>query len=852
MSRSNRFWIFPRPVPRRSLAGAMLLADIDSRWRLEVLVAKVYSRSMRTASAPYSRSRLFLVGLLAALSVIALVAGRWTLLAQGPAEPAGRNRNETAIPRNDRNAVALFEKYCFECHGDGVRRGDLALDELLKAPASDDSRRGWLKPWKIVRHEFMPPTGHPSPTAEERRTMFDWIAAAKLGVDFARPDPGRVTIRRLNRMEYENSVQDLFGIDFASESEYSSDIGDAVGNSVLRLRDRLPPDETAYGFDNIGDFLTLPPPLLERYFDIAELVVDRVLPPEGARSPERVFTPAMFRTVRSEAAKIEQTAAFDAPHPGKYAIETRFIVGGWNEFGGTYDFAAKIGTEAAGSEKVDVGGYKRIRVSKTVELPARKHPIVLSTTPQVTGKGGARKPLELRPTVRVIGPLGDQYLEHAEPYRRIFFKGEPPADRKEQRAYAREILERIASRAFRRPVDPQTLDGLTDLAAKNTRFDRGIAQATTAILTSPRFLFRAETQPRPDDPKSVHPLDEYSLASRLSYLLWLSLPDEELTRLAAQGELGKNLASPAKRMLADPKSARFFEDFPGQWLRTRNVLMTSISVRGAADKLDKVRKSMKQETEMLFGHIARGDRDLIELVTADYTFLDKPLADFYGIKGVPDKGVHKVSLGPDSHRAGILAHGSFLVATSNPNRTSPVKRGLFVLENLLAIEPPPPPPNIPALDDVKIEGAAKKMGRELLALHRAQKSCAACHAHFDPIGIALENYDVIGRWRTEENGRPIDTAEKTTTGEKIAGLGDVRDLLVRKREKFYQGVATKFMTYALGRALEPADFVTVDRAADRMMAEGGKFSVLLTTVLDSPAFRTRRGDDAGGVRGALS
>ena len=775
------------------------------------------------------------------MSVIANAASACALFAQGPSEPT---RDKT---------IALFEKYCFDCHGDGTRRGELALDDLLKAAPSDERRRDWLKTWKIVRHEFMPPTGHPSPTAEERRTMVDWIAAAKLGVDFAKPDPGRVTIRRLNRMEYENSVQDLFGIDFASESEYSSDVGDAVGNSVLRLRDRLPPDETAYGFDNIGDFLTLPPPLLERYFEIAELVVDRILPPDGLRSPERVFPPAKFRIARSaDPSKTEQSVSFEAPHAGRYTVEIRFIVGGWQEFGGTYDFTATIGTEPIGTEKVDVGGYKRVRVSKTVELPAGSHPRVLSTKPQAAGKDGNAKPLELRPTVRVIGPLGEQYLEHPASYKRIFVNGEPPADPKGQRAYAREILERIASRAFRRPVDPQTLDGLTDLAAKNTRFDRGIAQATTAILTSPRFLYRAETQPRPDDPKSVHPLDEYALASRLSYLLWLSLPDDELTRLASRGELRRQLASQAKRMLADPKSERFFEDFPGQWLRTRNVLMASISVRGAADKLDKVRKSMKQETEMLFGHIARGDRDLIELVTADYTFLDKPLADFYGIKGVPDKGVHKVSLEPDSHRGGILAHGSFLVATSNPNRTSPVKRGLFVLENLLAIEPSPPPPNIPALDDVKIEGAAKKTGRELLALHRAQKSCAACHAHFDPIGISLENYDVIGRWRDEENGQPIDTAEKMATGETIAGLRDVRDLLVRKKEKFYHAVAAKLMTYALGRGLEPADYVTVDRAADRMTAEGGKFSVLLTTLLESPAFRNRRGDDAGGVRGVAS
>lgn len=735
------------------------------------------------------------------------------------------------------DSADLIRKYCFECHGDGARKGGVDLEALLGSGARSGQQREWEKAWKIVRHEFMPPVGADMPTEAERQSITDWILRDVFAVEASRPDPGRVTIRRLNRVEYENSVQDLFGADLAAEQSYSSD----GAGAVLRLRDRLPPDDTAYGFDNNGDFQTVSVGLLEKYFDLAEFITGRVIQ-EAPREPEQQLGAA----VKASRSKVDVTTShavdFVAPKAGRYRVDVQFTLGGWQDFGGAYDFQLRIGDKPLARDLVEIGGYKRYRFTNTVELAAGTHPLVFTTDPRKPDFKGRTNHLELRSQVVVTGPLGAEHAAFSEPHRRLFARGAAPADAAGREAYAREILERVATRAFRRPVDAATVDGLVAISRSQPVFERGIGQAISAILTSPRFFYRAETQPRPDDPKSIHLLDEYALASRLSYLLWLSIPDDELLRLAGEGRLRSNLRAQVKRMLVDRKSERFFEDFPGQWLRTRNVLMTAIS---KDEMLAPVRGAMKRETEMLFEHIAREDRDLIELVTADYSFLNRPLAEFYGLTNVAGATFQKVTFTPGSHRGGLLTHGSFLVATSNPNRTSPVKRGLFVLENLLGIEPPPPPADVPALDDAKAGGMTPKTVREQLAVHRENKSCASCHAHFDPIGVVLENYDLIGRWRETENGVPIETREKAATGEALSGIDDLRSLFAARKGRFYRGATEKLMTYALGRGLDPADAPAVDAIVRSLLADGGKFSTLLSGVIESPAFQMRRGDEGG-------
>lgn len=756
-------------------------------------------------------------------SLLALALGISPLLASAQIKPDA--------------SLKLIEKYCYECHGDGMSKGKVALDELLKKGKASDHVGEWEKTWTIVRHEFMPPAGQPAPTEAERKAINDWIAREMLSVDFKKPDPGRVTMRRLNRMEYDYTVQDLFGHTFSVDAVHASD---NHGNQI-KLRDRLPPDDTAFGFDNIGDFQTISPSLLEKFFDIAEYVASQIIVTDGPKAPSLDLTKLPVKTEKiADPKRFNQVREFEVHHAGTFQLELTFSLGGWQEYGGAYDLTARIDDQELLKESVEIGGTKHYKFTKPVTLQPGKHSLTLSTVPHKADSKGITHFLELSPKTRLVGPLDDNLKEYPEAHRKIFFQGDAPADPVKRQAYARAILKRVASKAFRRPVEAETLDRLQAIALRNPQFEKGISQAISAILTSPKFLFRSETQPRPDDPKSIHQLDEHALASRLSYLLWLSLPDEELARHAQAGTLRKNLRAQVARMLADDKSSRFFEDYPGQWLRTRNVLMTAISRDG---KLNPVRASMKKETEMLFEHIARNDRDLIELITADYTFLDNKLAEYYGIKGVEGEEFQKVMLTPESKRGGILTHGSFLVASSNPNRTSPVKRGTFVLENLLGTPPPPPPPDIPPLDEDAVGSDKPKTVREQLALHRENKSCAACHAHFDPIGIVLENYDVIGIWRDKENGQAIESSEKTVSGETLTSIEDIRKLFAGRKEKFYRGATERLLTYALGRGLEPADAITIDNIASQLVADDGKFSTLLLGVIESPAFQTRRGDN---------
>jgi uncharacterized protein DUF1592/uncharacterized protein DUF1588/uncharacterized protein DUF1585/uncharacterized protein DUF1595 len=413
-------------------------------------------------------------------------------------------------------------------------------------------------------------------------------------------------------------------------------------------------------------------------------------------------------------------------------------------------------------------------------------------------------------------------------------------------AAAREILGNFTRRAWRRPVQSDELDNLMKLFAMADQdgqsFESALKLPMKAVLVSPYFLFRGEVQPDPDDPKSVHPVSEYDLASRLSYFLWSSMPDDELLDLAARGELRKNLTAQVQRMLASPKAQSLADNFSGQWLQTRNLDFVSPDQMTFPDYDSNLRDAMRTETQMFFTAVMREDRSVIDFLNGDYTFVNQRLAEFYGIPGIKGDLFQRVSL-DGTHRRGVLTQASVLTITSNPTRTSPVKRGKWVLENLLNTPPPPPPPDVPLLpnDGHPDSGTLRKQMEE----HRANPACASCHAQMDPLGFGLENFDAVGKWRDKDGNDPVDPSGKLATGESFAGAVELENILAtQRRDQFLDCIAEKMLTYALGRGIEPYDQPAVDQIIAGMKKDDLKFSSLIMEVVNSLPFQMRRGETA--------
>jgi hypothetical protein len=411
-------------------------------------------------------------------------------------------------------------------------------------------------------------------------------------------------------------------------------------------------------------------------------------------------------------------------------------------------------------------------------------------------------------------------------------------------AGARDVLAEFTRRAWRRPVTAAELDGLVSLFkmadARGDAFPAAMKLPMKAVLVSPNFLFRGETQPDPDNPKSVHPIDEYALASRLSYFLWSSMPDDELLDLAGRGELRKNLDAQVKRMLASPKSEALVDNFAGQWLQIRNLQFVAPDKDQFPDFDEELRDAMMKETQLFFSSIMRQDSSVMDFITADYTFVNERLAKHYGIPNITGSDFQKVSLA-NTPRRGLLAQASILTITSNPTRTSPVKRGKWVLDNLLGQPPPPPPPDVPALkDDGKpVTGTL----RQQMEAHRVNPTCMSCHSQMDPLGFGLENFDAIGKIRTKDGEFPIDVSGQLVTGETFNGTAELTKILsTTKRDDFIRCLSDKMLTYALGRGTEFYDRPAIDKITEGLDSDGDKFSRLITEVVNSLPFQDRRGD----------
>jgi hypothetical protein len=758
---------------------------------------------------------------------------------------AGRGLGADAGDARERfvqHVQPILRDNCYSCHGGTQKRGNVSLERFEAADASLRDPDLWARVLRNVRAGLMPPAKNPRLAAGELNQLETWIKKDGLGLDPNDPDPGRVTLRRLNRVEYRNTIRDLLGVDYDTTQEF-------------------PADDTGYGFDNIGDVLTVSPLLLEKYIHAAKAVVAAAVPTTTKIDREQsIFTAALGRSLQySSGGTVAET--FTVDKEGDYRLVV--VV----DLRGQFNFDAgkcAVRYKVDDQERLALEYTWYERKQFTYEFDGTwqpgTHTLAVELTPLTPE--GKRTSVSLRVSAaKLVGPLGPGNQVHPKGYDRFFTREEPPAGAAERREYARELLARFASKAFRRPVDGRTVDRLVDVAERvykqpRRTFEQGIAQAMAAVLASPRFLFRREEVAPTETGKRHALLDEYALATRLSYFLWSTMPDEELFQLAERGELRKDLAGQMKRMLHDGRSEALSQNFVGQWLQTRNVDFfpanpaAILKREGRRERivLDReLRQAMRRETELLFDTIVREDRSVLELLDGDYTFLNERLARHYGIPGVTGSELRRVSLPKGSHRGGVLTHASVLMITSDATRTSPVKRGQFLLDNFLGTPSPPPPAGleIPQLEEAEkaFEGRVPTL-RETLAVHRQQTLCASCHARMDPLGLSLEHFNALGMWRETERGQPIDTTGQLISGESLQGIDDVKAILRNERRSdFYRCLTEKMLTYALGRGTDYYDVPAVDAIVARLEKEGGRVSALIAGIIESVPFQKRRHPD---------
>ncbi|MFK7770054.1 MAG: DUF1592 domain-containing protein [Mariniblastus sp.] len=800
--------------------------------------------------------------------------------------------DETIYQKSDfvESIKPFLEDHCFDCHSDGTNEGGIAFDELLESNDKDLTAKTWHRALKQVRANLMPPIDELQPDKNQIEQLESWIIRQPLGLDPSQPNPGSLTIRRLNRVEYRNTIRDLLGVDF---------------DTALKF----PADDTGHGFDNIGDVLSVSPLLLEKYFDAAEDIIGSTVPTTSKIVREtqirgREFEqkpPREDRITRRGSLKLsyyESTAAksdLEIALDGDYQLSLNLFAGE-DYVDNVFDLnECELRFLFDGEEllkrKFARHGGKNFEFEFDRKLKKGRHTIEVFVKP-VSDTEQVRNLELLLSSFSVKGPMAVEHHVKPEGYDHHFPRSVPD-DAAAKRQYAIELLGKFAERAFRRPVENETLQRLADLAEftyqqEGETFESGISKGMTAILASPRFVFREEFALQSD--KSQFPLiDEYSLASRLSYFLWSSMPDDELVTLAKEGKLRANLDAQVARMLADERSSNLTKNFAGQWLQARSIESVPIDARSIARRdakpepeLDKkrdrfrllsrkgsdrteseteeyedlrsqfrtlfrrpridfdgtIRRAMRAETEMSLDYILKNDRSLLELLDSNYTFLNESLAKLYQIDGVEGREMRRVELPADSVRGGILTQGTILAVTSNPNRTSPVKRGLFVLENLLGTPTSAPPPDIPALEDITEDEEKKLSLRESLELHRKDPNCSSCHNRMDPLGLALENFNAMGKFRTEELGQSINSKGVLITGESFDNIGELKKILATNRKTdFYRCVTEKMLTYALGRSVEHEDIPVVDEIVDKLESKQGRATELIYGIVKSAAFQ---------------
>jgi len=788
---------------------------------------------------------------------------------------------------------ALVNQYCVTCHSDELKTAELSLEGLDIGRVGDNAAV-WERVLRKVGANQMPPAGMPRPDAVALRSFAGYLETELDKYAAAYPDPGRPTIHRLNRAEYSNAIRDFLALDINP------------GGS-------LPADDTGYGFDNIGDVLSLSPILIERYMSAGRMVARLAVGDPDVKPAVDVFTlPRESRAPRvPREERIDEDLPFDSggglsfqhtfPVDAEYVFKIQ--AGGGGGGAGAAGFpggaagagvggaagagvggaagagvggaAGGRGGAAGGRGGAGAGGLElRIAVKagvRHVTLTAIRSGAMAELVP-ANGRGNAGGPfggagqtgnLDLRlDGVRlklfdVPGGNGPGFsgLSIAGPYnisgpgdsasRRMIFVC-TPATAAEEAPCARKILASLVRRAYRRPATEEDLKPLMALYESGRQesqagsFDSGIEMALRGMLVSPDFLFRIEQDPPASAPGSVHRVSDFELASRLSFFLWSSVPDDELLKLAEEGKLHdpKVVEQQTARMLNDRKSTAFIDNFSGQYLFVRNLAAQKPDPDEFPGFDNGLRRAFERESTLFFSAMVRENRPVTELLDARFTFLNERLADFYGVPGVHGPQFRRVEI-TDPNRGGILGQGSLLTVTSYPNRTSVVQRGKWVLENLLGTPPPPPPPNVPSLDPHGKDG--KQTMRQAMEMHRANPACASCHARMDPIGFSLENYDGVGAWRDSDNGARIDASGKLPDGTVFTGPAGLKQiLLTQHRDEFLSTFTEKLMTYALGRGIEPSD-----RPAERaILRDAAKqnytIPALIDAIIRSPQFQMRR------------
>lgn len=724
--------------------------------------------------------------------------------------------------------VPLLRTYCFDCHGSDHAEGDVNLDKYESVEAVLGDRKEWMRALKQVQLGSMPPVDGPELDPQTRARMIKLIDDLANAVDCVRnPNPGKVTLRRLTRNEYRNTIRDLVGVDYEPAANF-------------------PGDDVGYGFDNIGDVLSLPPLLMEKYLDAAEQIVGQAIvtaPPGQLFETNRSgasLKGADKLAVRDSSLGIYSrgtgTLEVELPFAGEYVL----TITASGDQGG--DAPVKLEVISGKFQTIiDVPSKSEAEYQVPLKLGAGKREINLSfindfydaATKQdrnlyihhVNLTGEERRP-------RFVLPL-----KLPESHEKLIF-ARPNGEVTEDQASAT-VLQRLASRAFRRPATQDEVKRLVALAAKvrtdGGTYDESIQVALQAILVSPHFLFKVEQPANPDASGKYPTLTQYELATRISYFLWSSMPDDEVLLLAHQGKLRdpKILRGKVGRMMQDPRINRFVDNFASQWLELRSLVDSMPDKRQFREFDDEIRDLMRRETLTFFAAVVRGNLPVTQLLEADFTYLNEKLAKYYGIRDVEGPAFRKVSL-EGTGRGGLLTHGSVLTVTSNPSRTSPVKRGKWILDNLLNMPPPPAPPDIPELEKAKLVGTL----RQRMEQHRTNPACAACHNMMDPLGFALENYDAVGRYRKRDGGTDIDAAGRMPDGTEFVGADGLRRVLAtQRRDQFVKALIEKMMTYAIGRGVEYYDKCAVDKILSDSRANDFRFAYILAGIIESDPFQ---------------